>query len=272
MMDVSYLAATAAVLATAFGYGFYKDTYGNKSDDTSSDYRPMHKKASDEEREKPEPLYELYSASLFTHRALKDLYIKDVLRDQYPYQEPWYTTMVGVLGLLDELQNSMIRFPSSEPYVFGNDAMTITTINVRDITLLTCQQLEYKFNPHLKLASWLFYIGMLDEFSELSEIPDETDSHSILPIRRVLTVAHYCLIDLESYDRRAIVKMIRDFWEDTSDFITLKEMLTMADKFNLFRTQAQFVNQGSEVIPYPIGYQFKRFKTRRATMKEHKKW
>lgn len=265
-MDTTTLLSTVAAIGVVFGYAYFKDRrtpVDNEVARPDFDRFPV--------KPPSEKMISLYLASQFLDPRIKRVYVKHVLRNGHPYKEPWYGAMVQVLSMLDEFRNAMFYHPFPIVYEW-EDEIAITTIDLCGITLDTFEYLAPENNPHLMLATWLFFIGILDEFKEIPVIAYKIRSDMKVPLERILTIANYALVDLENHDRLTIIMMIKEFWEGISNFITVDEALEIAKGKGRFSSDTFHMNNPKTIISYPIPYLPKRFEKVFAPMTTHLKY
>lgn len=266
LMDTITTYSTLAGLIGLFGYAYYLDR----------------RISADEEIRRPQfhelpvhppidKMVSLYPATQFRDPGIKRVYVKNVLCNGNPYGEPWYGAMIQVLSMLDEFSKTTFYHPFPIVYEW-EDEIAITTVDLCGITLDTFEHLNASGNPHLMLASWLFFIGIMEEFKEITEIAYKIRNDMRVPLKRILTVANYALVDMENHDRLTIVMMIKEFWEGTSYFITIDEALKIAKQNGRFSSDTIDLSITKQIIPYPVPYLPKRFEKVYAPMSTHLKY
>lgn len=265
-MDTITTYSTLAGLIGLFGYAYYLDRRISADEEIR---RPQFDRFS--VRLASDKMVSLYPASQFRDPRIKGIYVKNVLRNGYPYAEPWYGAMIQVLSMLDEFSKTTFYHPFPIIYEW-EDEIAITTVDLCGITLDIFELLNASKNPHLMLASWLFFIGIMEEFKEISEIAYKIRNDMRVPLKRILTVANYALVDMENYDRLAIVTMIKEFWEGTSDFITIDEALEIAKRNGRFSSDTIDLTSTKQMVPYPVPYLPKRFEKLFAPISTHLKY
>lgn len=265
-MDTITTYSTVAGLIGLFGYAYYLDRRISADEEIR---RPQYDRFP--VRPPIDKMVSLYPATQFRDPRIKRIYVKNVLCNGHPYGEPWYGAMIQVLSMLDEFRKETFYHPFPIVYEF-EDEIVITTVNLCGITFDTFERLNASKNPHLMLASWLFFIGIKDEFKELPEIVYKIRSDIGVPLNRILTVANYALVDMENYDRLTIIMMIKEFWEGTSHFITVDEALEIAKRNGRFSSDTIDLTATKQIIPYPVPYLPKRFEKVFAPMSTHLKY
>lgn len=265
-MDKITLLSTVAGIAVVFGYAYFKDRrtpIDNEVRHPDFDRFPV--------KPPSEKMISLYLASQFLDPRIKRVYVKHVLRNGDPFNDPWYAAMMQVLSMLDEFRNATFYHPFPIVYEW-EDEIAITTVDLCGITLDTFEYLNPSKNPHLMLATWLFFIGIMDEFKETPEISYKIRSDMRVPLNRILSVANYALVDLENHDRLAIIMMIKEFWEGTSHFITVDEALEIGKRKGRFSSDTFYVNNPQKFTTYKVPFLPERFEKVFAPMSIHLKY
>lgn len=265
-MDKIALLSTVAGIAVVFGYAYFKDQ--RIPIDNEVRHPDFDRFSVKPPREK---MISFYPALQFLDPRIKRVYVKYVLRNGHPFKEPWYAAMIQVLSMLDEFRKATFYHPFPIVYEW-EDEIAITTVDLCGITFDTFEYLNPSNNPHLMLATWLFFIGIKDEFKDTPEISYKIRSDLRVPLNRILSVAYYALLDLDNDDRLTIIMMIKEFWEGTLHFITVDEALEIAKRKGRFSSDTFYVNVSKKITTYKVSLLPERFEKVFAPMSTHLKY
>lgn len=213
-----------------------------------------------------------YPASQFISPSIQEIYIYHVLRNGKPYPEPWYTTMVRILALLDELRDGKFLHPYPDTVIMESGAIAITQVDLIWITDNAYYKARTGNNLHLMLAMWLLFLGLMDDFQEMPNVnfPKEFGGDAVPG--RILSVAKYWLRDLQDNDSVSVIKMICDIWNNRSDFINMVDILEDAKESQSgFSSLLIRTDESKTVKSDPIRYIPSRFVLTFDTMENHLK-